>query len=30
MVHAALKRLAVKMSKICNDLRLLSSVSVPA
>ncbi|EPM8539889.1 aspartate ammonia-lyase [Proteus mirabilis] len=25
MVHAALKRLAVKMSKICNDLRLLSS-----
>lgn len=25
MVHGALKRLAVKMSKICNDLRLLSS-----
>ncbi|MDC9593079.1 aspartate ammonia-lyase [Xenorhabdus sp. IM139775] len=25
MVHSALKRLAVKMSKICNDLRLLSS-----
>lgn len=25
MVHAALKRLAVKLSKICNDLRLLSS-----
>ncbi|WP_165217942.1 aspartate ammonia-lyase [Schaalia sp. ZJ1691] len=24
-VHAALKRLAVKLSKICNDLRLLSS-----
>ncbi|STG52217.1 aspartate ammonia-lyase [Escherichia coli] len=22
MVHGALKRLAVKMSKICNDLRL--------
>ncbi|CAM3932752.1 Aspartate ammonia-lyase [Vibrio aerogenes CECT 7868] len=25
MVHAALKRLAVKLSKMCNDLRLLSS-----
>ncbi|PMH46244.1 aspartate ammonia-lyase [Vibrio sp. 10N.286.49.B3] len=25
MIHSALKRLAVKMSKICNDLRLLSS-----
>ncbi len=25
MVHSALKRLAIKMSKICNDLRLLSS-----
>ncbi|MDO5629829.1 MAG: aspartate ammonia-lyase, partial [Mobilicoccus sp.] len=25
MTHAALKRLAMKMSKICNDLRLLSS-----
>ena len=25
MVHAALKRLALKLSKICNDLRLLSS-----
>lgn len=25
MVHSSLKRLAVKMSKICNDLRLLSS-----
>ncbi len=25
MVHSALKRLAVKLSKICNDLRLLSS-----
>lgn len=25
MTHAALKRLAVKLSKICNDLRLLSS-----
>lgn len=25
MAHAALKRLAVKLSKICNDLRLLSS-----
>ncbi|MCE1857326.1 aspartate ammonia-lyase, partial [Enterobacter hormaechei] len=25
MVQSALKRLAVKMSKICNDLRLLSS-----
>lgn len=25
MVHSALKRMAVKMSKICNDLRLLSS-----
>ncbi len=25
MMHSALKRLAVKMSKICNDLRLLSS-----
>lgn len=25
MVHGALKRLAVKMSQICNDLRLLSS-----
>ncbi len=25
MAHSALKRLAVKMSKICNDLRLLSS-----
>ncbi len=24
-IHAALKRLAVKLSKICNDLRLLSS-----
>ena len=24
MVHSALKRLAVKLSKICNDLRLLS------
>ena len=24
-VHAALKRIAVKLSKICNDLRLLSS-----
>ena len=24
-VHAALKRLAVKLSKVCNDLRLLSS-----
>jgi aspartate ammonia-lyase len=24
-VHAALKRLAVKLSKLCNDLRLLSS-----
>ena len=25
VVHAAVKRLAVKLSKICNDLRLLSS-----
>ncbi|WWO96412.1 MAG: aspartate ammonia-lyase [Candidatus Dasytiphilus stammeri] len=25
MVHSVLKRLAVKLSKICNDLRLLSS-----
>lgn len=25
MVHSALKRLAVKLSKVCNDLRLLSS-----
>lgn len=25
MVHGALKRLAMKLSKICNDLRLLSS-----
>ncbi|WP_111742127.1 aspartate ammonia-lyase [Leminorella richardii] len=25
MVHGALKRMAVKVSKICNDLRLLSS-----
>lgn len=25
LVHGALKRLAVKLSKICNDLRLLSS-----
>ncbi|MFD2175952.1 aspartate ammonia-lyase [Veronia pacifica] len=25
MVHSALKRLAVKLSKICNDLRILSS-----
>ncbi|MCV5989533.1 lyase family protein, partial [Escherichia coli] len=25
MTHGALKRLAVKLSKICNDLRLLSS-----
>ncbi|GAA0342540.1 aspartate ammonia-lyase [Morganella psychrotolerans] len=25
MLHSALKRLAVKLSKICNDLRLLSS-----
>jgi aspartate ammonia-lyase len=25
MIHGALKRLAVKLSKICNDLRLLSS-----
>lgn len=25
MVHSSIKRLAVKMSKICNDLRLLSS-----
>ncbi|QFG68424.1 aspartate ammonia-lyase [Ornithinimicrobium pratense] len=25
MTHAALKRVAVKLSKICNDLRLLSS-----
>lgn len=25
MTHAALKRLAVKLSKVCNDLRLLSS-----
>lgn len=25
MVHSALKRPAVKLSKICNDLRLLSS-----
>ncbi|WWO99969.1 MAG: aspartate ammonia-lyase [Candidatus Dasytiphilus stammeri] len=25
MIHAVLKRLAVKLSKICNDLRLLSS-----
>lgn len=25
MVHASLKRLAVKISKICNDLRLLAS-----
>ncbi|GAB2496276.1 aspartate ammonia-lyase [Luteococcus sediminum] len=25
MVHAALKRLALKLSKVCNDLRLLSS-----
>lgn len=25
MVHSALKRLAMKLSKICNDLRLLSS-----
>lgn len=25
IVHSALKRLAVKLSKICNDLRLLSS-----
>lgn len=25
MVHGALKRTAVKMSKVCNDLRLLSS-----
>ena len=24
-MHAAIKRLAVKLSKICNDLRLLSS-----
>ena len=24
-IHAAIKRLAVKLSKICNDLRLLSS-----
>ncbi len=24
-VHAGLKRLAMKLSKICNDLRLLSS-----
>ena len=25
MIHSSLKRLAVKLSKICNDLRLLSS-----
>lgn len=25
MVHSSLKRTAVKLSKICNDLRLLSS-----
>jgi len=25
MVHSALKRLAIKLSKMCNDLRLLSS-----
>jgi aspartate ammonia-lyase len=25
MIHGALKRLAVKLSKVCNDLRLLSS-----
>lgn len=25
MVHGALKRTAVKLSKVCNDLRLLSS-----
>ncbi|MDP8176079.1 aspartate ammonia-lyase [Pasteurella skyensis] len=25
MVHSALKRVAVKLSKVCNDLRLLSS-----
>ena len=25
MVHSALKRTAVKLSKVCNDLRLLSS-----
>ncbi|MDR8345781.1 aspartate ammonia-lyase, partial [Acinetobacter baumannii] len=25
MVHSSLKRLAVTLSKICNDLRLLSS-----
>lgn len=25
MVHSALKRLAIKLSKICNDLRLLAS-----
>lgn len=25
MLHSAIKRMAVKMSKICNDLRLLSS-----
>jgi len=25
MVHGALKRLAIKLSKVCNDLRLLSS-----
>lgn len=25
MVHAVIKRLAIKLSKICNDLRLLSS-----
>ena len=25
LIHAALKRLAMKLSKICNDLRLLSS-----
>ncbi|MBM0990413.1 aspartate ammonia-lyase, partial [Enterobacter hormaechei] len=25
MVHSSLKRLAVQLSKICNDLRLLSS-----
>ena len=24
-MHAAIKRLAVKLSKICNDLRLLAS-----
>ncbi|CAM3932209.1 aspartate ammonia-lyase [Vibrio aerogenes] len=25
MIHGALKRLAIKLSKVCNDLRLLSS-----